>query len=115
MFDEVGPGRHALLRVDGSIVSRVMIVPRTVQIGDGALLQAFESQMHENDIAALSPSDADFHARFDRESWRGPLAERTSAGIQQSPDDECVMIQRLPRTPSSIDLDALLSDRVALR
>lgn len=32
-----------------------------------------------------------------------------ATGMQPSPDDESVMIRRLPRTPSPLDLDAPLS------
>ena len=51
------------------------------------------------DLAALSPSDAGFYQRLGWELWRGPLAIRRDGHIEPSPDDEQVMIQRLPRTP----------------
>ncbi len=132
-FRDVGPGRHALGRVAGVIVSHAMIVPRALQVGDGpllrtayvelvathpdhqrrgyatALLRGFETEMQDFDLGALSPSDADFYARFGWELWRGPLAVRTGTGLEASPDDEEVMILRLPRTPSPLDLNAPLS------
>ena len=132
-FRDLSPGRHALGRVAGVIVSHAMIVPRALQVGDGALLRTayvelvathpdhqhrgyasallldFESEMLGFDLGALSPSDAEFYARLGWESWRGPLAVRTSAGLEASPDDESVMIRRLPRTPLPLDLDASVS------
>jgi aminoglycoside 2'-N-acetyltransferase I len=132
-FRDLGPGRHALGRVADVLVSHAMIVPRAMQIGDGALyhtayvelvathpehqhrgyasalLLAFESEMEGHDLGALSPSDAEFYARLGWELWRGPLAVRTSTGLEASPDDESVMIRRLSRTPLPLDLDAPVS------
>ena len=59
-------------------------------------------------LAALSPSDAAFYERLGWELWRGPLAIRHDGRLEPSPDDEQVMIQRLPRTPP-LDTTALLT------
>jgi aminoglycoside 2'-N-acetyltransferase I len=61
------------------------------------------------DLAALSPSDAAFYERRGWELWRGPLAIRRDGRLEPSPEDEQVMIRRLPRTPAAIDKTALLS------
>ena len=61
------------------------------------------------DLAALSPSDAVFYERRGWERWRGPLAIRRDGHIAPSPEDEQVMIRRLPRTPATIDTTALLT------
>jgi aminoglycoside 2'-N-acetyltransferase I len=50
-------------------------------------------------LAALSPSDAAFYERRGWELWRGPLAIRCADHVEPSPEDEQVMIHRLPRTP----------------
>ena len=60
-------------------------------------------------LAALSPSDAAFYERLGWELWRGPLAIRRDGHLEPSPDDEQVMIRRLPRTPATLDLTALLT------
>ena len=129
----IGAGVHALGRVSGVLVTHAMIVPRILQPGDGAhlhtayvelvatesahqrrgyataLLHALESQMQDFQLGALSPSDAEFYSRIGWELWRGPLSVRTAAGREASPADEEVMIRRVPRTPSILDLDAPLS------
>jgi aminoglycoside 2'-N-acetyltransferase I len=60
-------------------------------------------------LAALSPSDAAFYERRGWELWRGPLAIRRNGHIEPSPENEQVMIRRLPRTPATIDTTALLT------
>ncbi len=130
---DVGAGVHALGRMSGILVTHAMIVARQLQMRDGAfmhtayvelvatapahqrhghattLLRALERRMQGFDLGALSPSDAAFHARFGWELWRGPLSVRTATGMEPSPDDESVMIRRLPQTPSQLDLEAPLS------
>lgn len=60
-------------------------------------------------LAALSPSDADFYQRRGWELWRGPLAIRRAGRLEPSPEDEQVMIRRLPRTPAPLDTTGLLT------
>ncbi len=130
---DCGPGCHALGRVNGVLVSHAMIVSRELQVAGGTplrtayvelvatdppqqgrgyaseLLCALVSQLTDFDIAALSPSAESFYARLGWERWRGPLLIRTATALKSSPDDEEVMILRLPRTPPDLDLDAPLS------
>lgn len=129
---DIGPGLHALGRVDGALVAHAMIVPRQLETAGhvlqtayvelvathpraqrrgygSAVLHALAGRMDPYDIAALSPSDVRFYARLGWEPWRGPLAVRTADGLVTSPPDEQVMVLRLPRTPVALDLDAALS------
>lgn len=132
-FVDVGPGLHLLGRVDGVLVSHAMIVERFVQV-DGLpmmrtgyvelvathptvqgrgygrqIMRALVPALHPFDLAALSPSMPEFYARLGWEAWRGPLFVRTEAGLVPAPDDEEIMILRLPRTPRELDLAAPLS------
>ena len=49
-----------------------------------------------------------FYERLGWELWHGPLFVRTEHSVERSPDDEEVMIYRLPSTPE-LDLSAPLS------
>ncbi len=130
---DIGPGVHAVGRIDGRLATHAMLVTRTLQMtgrralrtayvemvatapslqGRGyasALLRDLVTQLGDYDLAALSPSDEGFYARLGWELWRGPLSVRTDRGLEASPDDEAVMILRLARTPPDLDLDAPLS------
>lgn len=123
---------HLIARVDGRMVSHLCWVTRWLQVGDGPLLRtayveavatlpACQGQGHASallavlppliaafDIAALSPSDSAFYARFGWQDWRGPLLIRTDAGLVPPEEEESAMVLRLPRTPA-LDLDAPLS------
>lgn len=132
-LDNAGPGVHLLGRERGVLVSHVMLVERALQTALGArtmrtgyvelvatrpdfqgrgfasqLMRDIVTYMRGFDIAALSPSDARFYARLGWELWRGPLSVRTAEGIVPTPEEE-VMILRLPRTPTDLDLDEPLS------
>jgi aminoglycoside 2'-N-acetyltransferase I len=72
-----------------------------------AVMTQLVTHLSDFDIAALSPSDAGFYARFGWELWRGQLAVRTEQALVATPDEE-VMIYRLPRTPE-LDLNHLLT------
>ena len=61
------------------------------------------------DLAALAPSREAFYARLGWERWRGPLSYRQPDGTIVTTPEEVVMIYRLPRTPSTLDLAAPLS------
>ena len=132
VFGLLGPGVHVFARVDGRIVSHAMWVTRELQPGTGVplrtayveavatrpacqgrgfateVLRRLARQIQEYDLGALSPSDERFYSRIGWEPWRGPLFIRTAAGLDATPD-ESVMIQRTPRTPFDLNLDAPLS------
>lgn len=73
-----------------------------------AILQRLAAEIAAFDVGALSPSDEGFYARLGWEMWQGPLAARTADGLLPSPDDEEVMILRLPTTPA-LDVSLPLS------
>jgi len=132
-LSDIGPGMHALGLVGGVLVSHVMLVERWLETpalppmrtayvelvathpahqGRGyasQLMRAVVPDMPPCVIGALSPSDPAYYARLGWELWRGPLAVRTARGIEASAPDEQVMVLRLAATPSTLDLDALLS------
>lgn len=123
---------HLIARVDGRMVSHLCWVERWLQVGDGPLLRTAyveavatlpecQGQGHASallailppliatfDIAALSPSDSAFYARFGWQDWRGPLLIRTDAGLVPSEEEESAMVLALPRSPT-LDFDAPLS------
>lgn len=132
-LNDIGPGLHLLGRVDGELVSHVMLVERTLEIVShqlplrtayvelvathpleqrrgyaSRLLREMSKHMDEYDIAALSPTDASFYARLGWEPWLGKLAIRTKEGLVPSPDEE-IMILRLVRTPIDLDIRTMLS------
>lgn len=72
-----------------------------------AVMRRLAAAVGDFELGALSPSDAAYYARLGWELWRGPLAIRTAAGEQETPDEE-VMILRLPATPP-LDLAGRLS------
>ena len=63
------------------------------------------------DVACLETERVSFYARLGWEEWRGPLAGRTDEGLIPTPDQQGVMVLRLPRTPE-LDLDTLLTIEV---
>jgi aminoglycoside 2'-N-acetyltransferase I len=65
----------------------------------------------EYDIACLSTERIAFYERLGWEKWRGSLAGRSDDGLIPTPEEQGVMILRLPRTPP-LDLSALLSIEV---
>ena len=131
-FADVGPGRHFLGYADGRLVAHVMVVERSLQPdglpalrtayvelvataprqqGKGyasTLLRYLATAVLDFDVAALSPSAPEFYSRLGWELWQGPLSTRMTTGIEPTPDEQ-VMILRLPRTPSALDLRASLS------
>lgn len=73
-----------------------------------AVMRRVAAEVQDFDLAALSPFSVDYYARLGWEAWQGPLFIRSDAGLLASPEDEQVMILRLPRTPA-LDLRAPLS------
>jgi aminoglycoside 2'-N-acetyltransferase I len=136
LFDQLPGSVHVLARDDrGSLLSHAEFVPRWLQpAGHGVLRTTYVEAVatapgHQRqglatavlqrladvvaadptwDLAALSPSDADFYERRGWELWRGPLAIRRDGHLEASPADEQVMIRRLPRTPT-LDTTVLLT------
>lgn len=121
----IGDGLHLLGRVDGQLVSHLMVVPRTLGLDErwlhtayielvatdpawqgrgyaSHLLQRCVPLLREFDIAALSPSDAAFYERRGWLRWTGPLGVRTSHGVQWIPGEEA-MVLPLAGTPMPLD------------
>jgi len=131
-FADIGPGVHLLGRVEGRLVSHLMWVTRTLYLDDraplrtayvelvatrvedqgrghaSALMRRLADEIRGFELGALSPTVPSFYARLGWESWRGPLAVRTDAGLDPSPDEH-LMVLRLPGTPQALDLDAPLT------
>jgi aminoglycoside 2'-N-acetyltransferase I len=132
IFELLPNSTHVLARLNGTLVSHVAWVTRWLQPeglpplqtayveavatapewqGRGfatAALSETAARIGDYDLGALSPSDAAFYERLGWELWRGPLAVRTETGLLPTPDDEEVMILRLPRTPP-LDVTARLT------
>ena len=136
LFEQLPGSVHVLAREgDGTLVSHAEFVPRWLQAsGHEPMRTAYVEAVatapgHQRkglatavlqrlfgvvaadpawQLAALSPSDAAFYERLGWELWRGPLAIRHDGRLEPSPDDEQVMIQRLPRTPP-LDTTAALT------
>jgi aminoglycoside 2'-N-acetyltransferase I len=73
-----------------------------------AVMRKLQDSVTDYDIAALSPAVEGIYTRLGWERWQGPLFVRKDGAIEASPDDEGVMIYRLPRTPA-LDLAKPLS------
>ncbi len=136
LFQFVPPGStHILAHLAGELVGHACWVTRWLQPGDRPPLRTayveavcvapahqgrgLGSTLMERvaaeiarceafELAALSPARPSFYRRLGWEPWTGPLAIRTERGLDPTPDDECVLILRLPRTPD-LDLTALLT------
>ncbi len=123
---------HILGYFDGVLVSHALWVTRYLQAGTDPIMRAayvevvatdsnyrnrgFASsvmkyligEIQDYDLAALSPFSVEYYAQLGWELWQGPLFIRTNDKLLPSPDDEEVMIFRLPKTPT-LDLNASLS------
>lgn len=132
LFDTFVDPTHILGTVGGRLVSHAMWVTRYLQPGTlpllrtayvemvataeayrnrghaSALMRRFADEVRDYDLAALCPSSPGYYARLGWELWRGPLFIRTPEGPVRSPEDEEIMILRLPKTPD-LDLTGPLS------
>ncbi len=131
-FAEFADSTHVLGYLDNRLVSHALWVTRWLQVDRGPLLrtayvelvateaqyrnQGFASavmrhlvtQIQDFDLAALSPFSVEYYQRLGWEPWRGPLFIREGETLLPTPDDEEVMIYRLPKTPA-LDLSLPLS------
>lgn len=132
VFNTFSDPTHVLGFYNGALVSHALWITRLLQVGDRpplktayveavatdpawrhrgfatAIMRRIAAEVQGFDLAALSPFDVAYYARLGWELWQGPLFIRTSGGLQPSPDDEQVMILRLPKTPP-LDLTQPLS------
>jgi hypothetical protein len=51
------------------------------------------------EIACLETERQDFYRRLGWEEWRGPLGGRSDDGVIPTPDQQGIMVLRLPLTP----------------
>lgn len=131
IWDLFPDAMHVLGYLEATLVSHALWVTRWLQVGTGPLLRTayvelvatapahqgrgfatavmrrLQAAVLDYDLAALCPAVPAWYARLGWETWRGPLAIRTDAGLLPTPD-ELVMVLRLPNTPP-LDLDAPLS------
>jgi aminoglycoside 2'-N-acetyltransferase I len=132
LMDTFTESVHILAWLQSTLVSHALWVTRWLQIGNepplrtayveavatepayqcrgyaSAVMKVIRCSIGDYQIGGLSPSDPHFYQRFGWELWRGPLFIRKDDSLLPTPDDEQVMILRLPATPE-IDLSSPLS------
>ena len=133
LFETFADATHILGYYNDLLVCHALWVTRYLQVGTNPMLRTayveavateadfrnrgFASaimkytigEIQEYELAALSPFNVEYYERLGWERWHGPLFIRTREGnLLPSPDDEEVMIYRLPQTPG-LDLSAPLS------
>lgn len=77
-------------------------------IGSAVMRHLVSVISDDYEIACLETERVSFYARLGWQEWRGPLAGRRETEIIPTPDQEGIMILRLPRTPP-LDLDSPLT------
>jgi aminoglycoside 2'-N-acetyltransferase I len=101
------PGGHRILRT--AYIDAVSTHPRHQGRGYGsATMRVLAGSIGDYEIACLQTDKPAFYERLGWERWRGPLAGRDGDRIIATPEQQGVMVLRLPRTPP-LDLDAGLS------
>lgn len=101
------PGSRRILRT--SYVDAVAVSPLVQGRGIGsAIMQRLAAAISDYEIACLETDRQAFYARLGWEEWRGPLGGRTDDRIIPTPEQDGIMILRLPATPP-LDLDELLT------
>jgi aminoglycoside 2'-N-acetyltransferase I len=132
ILDTFSGATHVLGYFQNILVSHALWVTRWLQVDDApalrtayveavatepayqrrgfatAIMQRLAQEIQDFDLAALSPFSAEYYQRLGWELWRGPLLIRQDGALIPTPDDEEVMIMRLPNTPP-FELTARLS------
>jgi aminoglycoside 2'-N-acetyltransferase I len=82
-------------------VDAVATLPAYQGQGIGStLMRHLATVIADFELACLETDErASFYARLGWEVWRGPLAGRRATELLPTPDEQGVMILRLPRTP----------------
>lgn len=133
-WEQVGPGIHVLLELDGRIAAHAMVVDRRLYLGHepdlgldvgyvewvatdlGHTGRGHGSRVMERVdaiigeayvLGALSTGSRSFYERLGWEAWRGPTFVRMPDGqrVRSPEEDGGVMILRTSRTPRDLDLD----------
>ena len=76
--------------------------------GSAVMRRVAEDIDREYIIACLETEKIGFYERLGWQSWRGPLAGRSDAGLIPTPEQRGIMILRLSQTPR-LDLDSMLT------
>jgi aminoglycoside 2'-N-acetyltransferase I len=63
------------------------------------IMRELHSHIQDYDIGGLSTGVPHFYERLGWQRWRGPLFSREAEGLRATPEEQGVMILRLPRTP----------------
>jgi aminoglycoside 2'-N-acetyltransferase I len=132
LFETFRGATHVLAHLGTTLVSHVLWVTRWLQAGSSPLMRTayvealatekayrgrgygsrvmrrFADEIRCFDLGGLSPSDPRFYERLGWELWRGPLFIRKDNELLPTPEEEQVMVMRLPRTPP-LDLAGPLS------
>jgi len=132
LFDTFEDAVHVLGFWETALVSHALWVTRWLQVGTNPVMRTayieavatekkyqtlgfatrvmkrVAEEIQDFNLAALSPFSITYYERLGWEQWHGPLFIRTDEGLSQTPDDEDVMILRLPGTPD-LDLNTPLS------
>lgn len=132
LFASFADATHVLGTVGAALVTHALWISRSLQAGDGpmlrtayvelvatdaawrgrgyasAVMRRVAEEIRDFDMGALSPFSVAYYARLGWERWQGPLLIRKDGALLPTPDDEDVMILRLPKTPP-LDLRAPLS------
>jgi aminoglycoside 2'-N-acetyltransferase I len=125
-------GRHFLAYRDDALVGHAVVTTRWLQPaglpllktayvdavstlpalqGQGygsAVMRHLAENILDHAIACLETDKPGFYSRLGWELWRGPLAGRSETGLIPTPEQEGVMILRLPQAPA-LDLDGMLT------
>lgn len=92
------PGALALLRT--AYVDAVATSPQHTGRGIGSAVMRYLAEVvADYQIACLETDRPGFYQRLGWEQWRGPLAGRSDDGLIPTPDQQGIMILRLPATP----------------
>jgi aminoglycoside 2'-N-acetyltransferase I len=104
----VQPERLPILRT--AYVDAIATLPAYQRRGYGsAILRELVDQITDYDLACLETDRPAFYEQLDWQRWRGPRAGRASDGqLIRTPDQQHIMILRLPATPP-LDLDRQLT------
>jgi len=104
----VQPERLPILRT--AYVDAVATLPAYQRRGYGsAVIRELIAHITDYDLACLETNQVIFFERLGWQRWRGPRAGRAPDGqLTPTPDQQTIMILRLPITPP-LDLDRLLT------
>jgi aminoglycoside 2'-N-acetyltransferase I len=134
LFSYLPPeGLHVLARSEDELVGHAVVTNRWLQpeglpllrtayvdavatapdaqgrgVGSAVMRHLAAAVGEEFDIACLETERVTFYEGLGWEQWRGPLAGRSDGCLIPTPEQEGIMILRLPRTPT-LALDGLLT------